>query len=70
MGMGTANARKYALKHEFQFVPARMPTRGGRQEVIALPKDEGLRLVQFRKDQGFPLKGESDGVLFIRRITP
>lgn len=45
-------------------------TGGGRQEVIALPKDEALRLVQFRKDQGFPLKGEPDDVLSIRRITP
>jgi len=67
MGILSTNLRRYAIRHGFKFVPARMKTGGGgHQEVIALPKPEAERLIQFRKDQGFPLKGEPDGVLPIK----
>jgi hypothetical protein len=66
MGMLPTNARRYALKHGFQFVRARMSTGGGRQEVIALPRNEALRLIEFRKNQGFPPKGEADGIRLIK----
>jgi hypothetical protein len=70
LGMLSTNARKYALKHGFQFVRARMPTGGGRQEVIALPRNEAFRLIEFRKNQGFPLKGEADGIRLIKNGIP
>jgi hypothetical protein len=66
MGMLPTNAHRYALEHGFQFVRARMSTGGGCQEVIALPRSEALRLIEFRKDQGFPLKGELDGIRLIK----
>jgi len=66
LGMFSTNLRRYAIRHGFQFVRARTQTGGGRQEVIALPKPEALRLIQFRQDQGFPLKGEPEGVRLIK----
>jgi hypothetical protein len=67
MGMLSTNLRRYAIRHGFQFVRARMQTgNGGCQEVIALPKPEAERLIKFRQDQGFPLKGEPDGVRLIK----
>jgi hypothetical protein len=62
MGMDTGNARKYARKHGFQFVRARAQTPVGHQVVIALPKSQALRLLKFRQDQGFPLRGEKESV--------
>jgi hypothetical protein len=62
LGMQRTHARRYALRHGFKFVEARISTNGGRQKVIALSKSEASRLIAMRKADGFPVKGEADKI--------
>jgi hypothetical protein len=62
LDMQKTHARRYALRHGFIFVEARISTNGGRQKVIALSKSETNRLIAMRKADGFPIKGEADEI--------
>jgi hypothetical protein len=69
LAMDKSHARRYALRHGFKFVAARVSTNGGRQKVIALLKTEASRLIAIRKADGFPIKGEADKIRAISEGT-